>query len=120
MQHGGRGKRRARQKRRKGSQQKAQEDYGFESDVGRIEVVNSQANPDAKGEGDAEKGQQTNGLAGGAPLGKQEPLKRESAGSDRRNRGDDAQFDQQRDEDELGLIHTLTLRWLDTGLVERL
>ena len=54
-----------------------------------------------------------------AQMGKQEALKSQRPGSHCRNRGYDAQFDQQRDEDELRLIHTVTLRWLDMGRVAR-
>ena len=120
MQHGGQGEHSSAQERGKRPQQDAKNDDGFESDVGRIEVMNGQANPDAEREGDAEESQQTYRLTGGAALGKQEPLKSQRSGSHRRNRGDDAQLDQQRDEDELRLIHTPTLRRLDTRPVERL
>ena len=109
MQHGGQREYRSAQERGKRPQQDAKNDDGFEGDVGRIEVVNGQANPDAKGQRDAEESQQTNGLTGGAALGKQEPLKSQCSGSHRRNRGDDAQFDQQRDEDELAGSFTLLL-----------
>ncbi len=79
VQHGGQGEHRSAQKSGERAQQNAQDDDGFECDVGREKVGHDQANPDAQRQGDAEEGQQPDGLRGGAPLGKQAGAERSSA-----------------------------------------
>ena len=72
--------------------------------------MNGEANPYSQGEGNTEEGQQTERLAGGAAFGKQQALEGKRPGGHRRHRRGHTQLDQERNEDEPGLIHPLTLR----------
>ena len=110
VQHGGQGEHGSTKKRGERAQQDAQNNDGFETDVRSIEVRNDEANPHTQGQRDTEEGQQADGLAGGAALGKQQTLKGKRPGSHRRDRRGYAQLDQQCYEDELRLKHALTLR----------
>ncbi len=77
------------------AQQDAQDDDGFEADIGGVEVLHRETNPHPQGERDAEEGQQSEGLTGGAALGKQKTLKSKRPGSHRRDRRGHTQLDQQ-------------------------
>ncbi len=95
VQHGRQREHRPAQKRGERPQQDAKNDDGFETDVRRIEVGHDEANPHAQRQRDAEEGQQSEGLTGGAPLGEQQTLKGKRPGSHRRHRRGHAQLDQQ-------------------------
>ena len=78
-----------------GTQEDAQDDHGFETDIRRVEVGDDEANPHPQGKGDTEEGEQSEGLAGGAALGEQQALEGQSPGGHRRDSGGHAQLDQQ-------------------------
>ena len=87
-----------------GAEEQAEEDDGFKGDVGGEEVGDGGADPDAEGEGDEEKGHQSDGLAAAAVVRKEKPLEGAGAGERRRYGRGDAELDQERDEQE-GVRH---------------
>ena len=70
VQHRGQRQHRAPEQSRPWAQQDAQDDDGFKTDVGGVEVGDDEADPYAQRQRNTEEGQQANGLRGGAALRK--------------------------------------------------
>ena len=94
-----------------GADEQAEQDDGFERDVGGEEVGDDDADPDAEVEGNEEEGEEREGLGGGAVLG-------ERGGSGRcgtraralATAAAHAELDQQRDEDEAVVEHLMKVQ----------
>lgn len=80
--------------------QQAEEDDGFQREVGREEVWNKGAEPDTEGKRNKEEREQAEGLAGASLFSEEEAAKGGDARQHTGHRSHDTQLDEQGDEDE--------------------
>ena len=107
---GGNRKDSSRGSRGQDSEKQGHEDDGFEGDVRGEKIRDGDAHPYAQGQRDAEEGEQSDDLPDRTlVLSEKKFLEDARAGERCRNRGGNAQLNQQRDEDQLLGIHAPTV-----------
>ncbi len=88
-----------------GAEENAEENGGFEGNVGGVEVGDGDTDPNAQAERDADEGKQAKGLGEGAFVAKEELLKFTRAPQRGGNRRGHTQLDEQGDEDDARIDH---------------
>ncbi len=98
-------------------EQEAKQGDRLKGHVSGEKIGDGDSGPDSQSERDEKKAEKNQGLRSPAKRSEEEPLEDAGAGLSARDRGGDAQLDQQRDENQLVICHPLTLPRIDTDLI---